>query len=217
MKNILDIDDLYRATIMVLSDRPHETVDAAFYHARSRGDELHEFVATLFLKEHVMEKVVINGSDGRHKEMNDPGAVWLGANAWASSLRMRGVSSRIILHTPPAYDTREESLAFITLAQKKGWKSAVIVSQPHQVLRAMLNAVAAMQELGYTMRIYAVAPSSVAWEKLVYGSQGEECLPLSEHILPERNRIISSHREYKLLPILPRLFQYWKDREKIQS
>ena len=90
---------------------------------------------------------------------------------------------------PDKRHTRGESDFFIEMAREQGWTSAVVLTQPHQLLRAVLGTLKVMELQKYGMEVYGLAPSSTSWFEVVKGSQGMEAKPRFEHIADELNRV----------------------------
>ncbi|TSC63427.1 MAG: Uncharacterized protein G01um101493_436 [Microgenomates group bacterium Gr01-1014_93] len=106
-------------------------------------------------------------------------------------LREFGVApERIHFNAPGDTNTRLENENFLTLSREQGWTSGVIITQPHQLLRAMLGMINAMEKRSYWMEIYTTAPRFSPWLEVVKGSQGLELKPRVEHIKDEFNKII---------------------------
>jgi len=183
-----ETDELCAAQIMVLSDRPPKRVDALWFFGRARGDtdRLFELVAGE-LKLGVADHVVINGSDGQRQGGKKPGEAWEGQHVW--TLRLNQVGVHDIRYCKPAGNTKVEGDAMLSYSLEQGWKSAVIICQPHQALRAMLGLVKSMADRGEWMRIYVVVPSCTDWFRPVFGSQGHDELPRYLHIQQELVRI----------------------------
>ena len=89
----------------------------------------------------------------------------------------------------PAFNTLEENFSFLEAAKVRGWRSAIVVAQPHQLLRIFLGAVRVMEKENYLMFLYAVCPSQVDWRREVYGSQGQKFIPRYGHVAEEYKRI----------------------------
>lgn len=182
---------LFKATAMLSSDYPTENVDAVFFHARSYGDDdgLWELVEQLYVSGQA-RWIVINGSDGRRWDGTTPGEAWPGRDAWLDRIdTIKPLKHAVIGISRPALHTREENDAFIEYASEANLKSAIILTQPHQLLRTFLGAVRAMYIQHYWMRLYAVAPKTTSWKKLVRGSQGILQMERFGHIAEEFGRI----------------------------
>ncbi len=177
----MDPIKLGQALILTLSDWPTEPVDAIFLHGRSFGDDdgLFELCKSL-IDSGTARYVAINGSNGEKLNGTVAGEAWPGKDEYFKRLSDLGIKN--IFSTMPAFHTREENDAFLQLARERGWKSAITLSQPHQLLRAMRGQVKSMREQNYSMRIYGASPRPCDWQKTVFGSQGKEQKPRFEHI-----------------------------------
>lgn len=213
----MDAKDLYRATVMLLSDHPNETVDAVFFHTRAHGDDDGLFELADWLQQNGRARnVAINGGDGRSVDPGSrPRSAWPGLNDYFRELTSLGVRARDIVITKPALHTKAENDAFLECARGQGWKSAVIIAQPHQLLRAFLGMVKSMADQDYWMRVYAASPTRTDWYKEVHGSQGKNFAGRSEQIDQEFIRL-APYTEGGSLATLGALFEYFRARKSIR-
>lgn len=72
---------------------------------------------------------------------------------------------------------------------ERGWRSAVIVTQPHQIVRAMLGAVRTINQKRSDLDVWNISPQSTNWQRRVKGSQGMEFKPRMGHIEDEIKRV----------------------------
>lgn len=115
---------------------------------------------------------------------------------------------------PDKNNTLEESMGFFIKAKEKGWKSAVAVVNPHQLLRAMLGLIQIMDDHSeYYLDIYSAAPANTNWERKVRGAQGEHFAPRKEHIILEMDRVKKYQKNGDLVSF-ERYFDYLKSRGK---
>lgn len=200
-------EELYAATCMVLSDWPTETVDAIFFHARANGDHDNLFESAHYMVAmNLADFIAINGFDG---VQNAPGK-----DFYLENLDIFDVKRSHIVLSEPVLNTKTENDAFVKLARERNWKSAVILTQPHQVLRAFLGAIGSMQKLNYLIRLYAIVPSQTLWFKNVFGSQGAENKERFEHVFDELERI-PKYQEKGDLCSFQEFFGYMRNRDKI--
>lgn len=180
--------DWVEATLRLVTD-PLASSDAVFFHARAEADDdgLFELVANLHHGGWA-KTVVVNGSKSGTLEPGGTVHSYPGVEYYEKRLRLLGISS--IYETDPAFNTLEENQVFLKLAREKRWKRAILVSQPHQILRIFLGAVQTMKIQGYWMTLYASVPSVTDWLKPVYGSQGQKLLPRHQHISEEEEKVI---------------------------
>ena len=207
------------AKTVLLSDWPTEPVDAVFFHARSYDDDDENIFRTASeLTSRFGGCVVINGSDGELADGTGPGVAWAGKAVWIDRLKDFGITP---LLTWPALDNKGENEEYINLALARNWKRAVILTQPHQMVRTFLGAVKSMADRDYWMQLYGVTPRSVDWWKVVRGSQGAEVLHRIRHIDREDSRIPRYLKEGKYgkggcdLATYEELFAYLRTRESI--
>ncbi|MEK7560314.1 MAG: hypothetical protein AAB522_03390 [Patescibacteria group bacterium] len=199
--------ELYAAICMILSDRPVEKIDAIFFHGRGVDDHDGLFeLSTSFYKDGLAKFIVINGFDGF---LNAPGRGF-----YLSEFVTRRVLRPYIVLSDAASNTKEENDAFVKLSRCKNWRSAAILTQPHQILRAFLGAINSMRKQNYLMRLYAIFPHSTLWFKHVFGSQGAENKERFEHIFEELKRI-PIYQEKGDLCTFSEFFEYIKNRDKI--
>lgn len=177
-----------QATIVLLSDEPTTRVDTTFFHARAWEDDDGLFcLAGHLYRTHKVNSISINGGEGGAMGSTIGGQNWPGQEQYRSRLQELGVG--LIYLTKPANNTKEENEMFLQLAMQRRWRSAIIIGQPHHILREFLGMIASMRDHAYWMRIYAAAPRTIDWTKLVYGSPSIPFTPRFDHIEEELNRI----------------------------
>ena len=206
---------LYEATLRVLSDWPPKPVEAVFFHGRSFGDDtgLFELVSQMY-HQGIVRQVALFNNEGERVGSSIPYQANPGKTHYRLRLQEMGVGSDRILFADPGYNTRQENETFCQLAATEGWESAVIVTQPHQLLRAMLGMVKVMAETNYWMEIYTAAPRTTPWQEVVRGSQGLESKPRLAHIKDELDRILT-YQGTGDLASLAELFTYFEQRDKL--
>lgn len=209
--------NFHKATIMVLSDRPEEPVDAILFHMRSFGDDTNLFeTAQRFIKKNHAELIVVSNNEGERVGSNVPREANPGKTEYFRRLEEIGVPSyRICIPIRRIFHTRQENTAFIEEAKRQNWTRVAILIQPHQALRALLGAVQAQSELKYPLEIFTIAPSSTDWKISVKGSQGREEKPREEHIFDEFSNIIK-YQETGELATFEELFAYWHQRGSLK-
>lgn len=192
--------DVFQAATVLLSDWPQEQVDALFLHARSHGDDdgLFELANELY-HSGTVKAVVINGSDGERRGSTKPGEAWPGKAVYLERLKALNIAN--LLLSKPAFDNKHENELFLELAVGHGWRSAAILTQPHQMLRTFLGWVKSMADHEYRMRLYVVTPKFTPWWKVVHGSQGAKAIQRFDHI----------EEEFKRVPLYQQKGGYGKD------
>lgn len=208
---ITRIDLQVKLSLMVTTDYPTVPVDAVFLFGRAKGDDndaLFDVVSKLHLFS-LAQTVLINGSEGEKQGGTIPCESWAGRTNWISQLTAHDIPLFHINTFPPAYNTAEESKYMVEHAKECGWKSAVIVAQPHQLLRCLAMTLYAMKEQQYMMKIYCACPRSVDWNEPCAGSQGAFDMPRSEHIGMEYSKVQS----YRFnIATLPEVYKYLTNR-----
>lgn len=211
----LDSRDVYQATSMLLGGHPSKPVDVLFFHGRSYGDHagLFELAADLIHHEMVSAIALFNNEGERFGSSipfeANPGKTW-----HREQLIKYGVpEDRILFAAKGGYHTKWENDDFLRLAAEQGWSSGVILTQPHQLLRATLGMVRAMQEQRYVMEIYTVTPPATNWYEVVKGSQGMEAKPRVDYIVDELVRM-AKYQQSGGLVSFAELFAYLEKRDK---
>lgn len=211
----LDSLNIYKASVILLSGCPAKPVDALFFHGRSFGDYtgLFELTAELASSDRV-GAVVLFGNEGQRMGSSVPFEANPGKTWCREQLIGYGVSDdKILFAQEGGYHTKWENQDFVRLAGKRGWLSGVILTQPHQILRATLGMIRAMQEQQYGMEIYTAIPSQVPWGEVVKGSQGREEKPRIEHIKDELARV-ARYQQNGDIASFEDLFAYLESRDK---
>ncbi len=212
--------DLTRATVVLLSDFPPISVDAIFFHARSYFDAGKQDifkVAADMIREERARYIVLADSEGERVGETTPRMAYPGKSLWTDRLVRLGVKQEQIIYSShlegeKGFHTRTESDAFLETARQRGFKSAVLLTQPHQVVRAMLGTVRVINERGLSINVWCMFPQLTDWNKRVMGSQGNELKPRIEHIEDEIKRIFTYQKE-GALATFDELFEYLKKRD----
>jgi len=158
------------------------------YESDERDTGLLEFAANLY-KYGQVESISV---PGYNPQTRDGYTDYPGGTTWRELLeRMMVPRHRIFLTSGEKrpQHTRSDGDEFIETARGRGWTQAIIITNPHQMLRAMLGLIISMREQGYQLKLYACVLPRVDWHKPVYGSQGQKRLPRHEHIREEWERI----------------------------
>ncbi|MBI2337771.1 hypothetical protein HYU95_01175 [Candidatus Daviesbacteria bacterium] len=228
--------DCIKAQAMVLSDRPTKPVDAALFFGRAWHDAEKTGVYQLmvdFYNKGWVKNVAVYGNEGQKFGEKDPAMLepnnlfpkerrkkMVGPAreiARARLIRMGIPDEHIILTQipdPSVNNTLAESMGFFITAKDQGWESAVVIANPHQLLREMLGLVQIMdKEPEYCLNIYSAAPTSTDWKRRVRGAQGEHFAPREEHIALETNRI-RTYQQTGDLASFDRYFEYIIKRNK---
>lgn len=214
----LEIDPviLYKATVLVLSDRSvPDYVDCVLFHNRSYDDDANlPDLAAEIIRAGKAGFVAVTNNEGERFGSNVPFEANPGKTYYIRTLLLLGVpEDSIIVPQRLAFHAREENTAFIELAKQRGWESAIILAQPHQLLRSMLGAVQEMNQSGYMMKLFAAAPDFTNWQQIVRGSQGLEEKEREEHIQDELRRIVDYQKSGELATF-DELFEYYRIRAR---
>lgn len=205
-----------RANLILLSSNPTQTVvDAILLHDRSYGDHtyLFETAARIYQTDHA-RFIATPNTDGSRTGRNIPGEASPGKEWTVRQLLLQGIPIESIKHPNlKSTHTWEENQAFVQLGMKMRWGSAALLTQPHQLLRAMLGTIKAMEKIGYVMEIYTIAPPYTPWYETTKGSQGMEAKIRLEHIDDELSRI-PKYQQQGNLATFEELFSYLEARER---
>ena len=204
-----------RANLMLLSGYPPKTIDVIFFHDRSYGDftNLFQMAASMY-KSGIARFIATPNTDGARFGRNipreaSPGKEWVTRQLLALHLPIES----IIRPDMPSHHTWEENNAFLQLARERKWRSAAILTQPHQLLRTMLGMVKAMDNTGYLMEVYTATPIYTPWYEITRVNQGEEEKMRVENIDDELIRI-PQYQEKGDLASLEELSAYLEARER---
>lgn len=216
VENFSDEVKARQAIIMVLSGQPTKSVDVLFLHNRSFNDytNLFEMTGAMFQRGRV-RFIAVTNNEGEKFGSTVPFEANPGMTECIRHLteEQQIPPENILYPKTKAFNTREENDAFLELSRREGWQTGVILTQPHQLLRAMLGMVQAMDTAGYQMEIYTAAPNSTPWQEVVQGNQGAERKPRIEHIPDELERA-DYRRSTGELATFEQLFDYLKAREE---
>ncbi len=207
-----------RAHSFLLHDAPTEPVDAIFMHPLSHGDDDEMFpLAAELLAQKKANYIVLNGSNGEKLGETEPGKAWAGKDDYIRRLKQHGVAEQQIIVAGPAYHTRQNNDVFLEAAKKHGFKTAVTLNQPQQLLRATLGQIKVMnnREFPYPMQVYATYPEPWDANKKVYGSQGAEQKRRYKLLLDDELDRIISYQAKGDIASFDEFFEYMNKRADI--
>lgn len=217
--------DLRRARNMFLSDTPPEPIDAVFFFGRSFFDagkqDLFK-VATDLIDQQRAKHILIVDSEGERIGETTPRVSNPGKSLWTDRLVRLGADRDSILYsphpTPPerGFNTKTEGEAFLQLSANHGFKTAVALTHPHQITRAMLGLVKVIDQKRLEIGVWCVTPPTTDWNKRVKGSQGMEKKPRREHIKEETDRIFR-YQDTGDIATFDELFAYLARRDSQQK
>jgi len=192
VENFAALAKLYQSTVMLLSGRPQQQVDVLFFHNRSFGDytNLFEIAGEMFRRGSI-RFIAVTNNEGERFGSSVPFEANPGKTECIKLLTQdhQIPADNIFYPEMKAFNTREENDAFLELSKQNEWRTGMILTQPHQLLRAMLGMVQAMTTRGYQMEIYTAAPTFTPWQEVVRGNQGVDLKPRVEHIADELERV----------------------------
>lgn len=212
--------DLTRAAVVLLSDYPPQPVDAIFLHGRSFFDagkkDFFKAVVELIQKGGA-KYIVTPDSEGERVGGTTPRMAYPGMSLWTDRLVKLGVKHEQIIYSPHlkgerGFNTRTESDAFLETSRQRGFRSAIVLTQAHQLVRAMLGTIRAINETDSPIRVWGMFPQYTDWNKRVKGSQGNELKKRFEHIEDEIKRI-SAYQAKGDLASFAELFDYLAKRD----
>ncbi|EKD94507.1 MAG: hypothetical protein ACD_26C00034G0042 [uncultured bacterium] len=214
------MNNLVKASMMVLSDYPSEPVDTIFLFSRSPEDSIAvvELASDLILGG-IAKFILLADQDGEKWKRIIKYEANPGKNYYIKQLIKNGVSSdKIILCSHQVKDqigfnTREESDSFLLMSAKKNYKTAVLVTQPHQILRATLGTLKTNIDKKYNMKFWCATPQSIDWYEKAGGSQGLEVKPRIDHIQDEVERVIK-YQQKGDLATFQEFFDFIKNRDQ---
>lgn len=215
-ENLNDLVKLYQATVMLSSDEPHQPVDVLLFHNRSYGDYTGLFeIARKMFEEGRVRFIAVTNNEGERFGSTIPFEANPGMTECIRLLtqEQKIPANRILYPESRAFNAREENSTFLELSRQNEWRTGVILTQPHQLLRAMLGMVQTMEQQEYQMGVYTTAPSSTPWQEVVRGNQGTDLKPRVEHIADELERI-HRYQTSGELATFDQLLDYLEAREK---
>lgn len=191
-ENLTEVAKFYKATLMLSSGAPQQPVDVLFFHNRSFGDYtgLFEIAGEAFHRGRT-RFIAVTNNEGERFGSTTPFEANPGMTECIRLLTevQQIPPEMIIAPETKAFHVRQENAAFLELSRQRSWRTGIILTQPHQLLRTMLGMVQAMEQQEYHMEVYTTAPSSTPWQEVVRGSQGIDSKPRVEHIADELERI----------------------------
>lgn len=183
---------MLKAAQLVLTDKRPKT-DALFIHGSPvNSEELDDRILALgasMMNRDETKAIVINGLSDEicaAKKMAYPGG-----DTWGRKLALLGIAE--VRKIQPSLHTAAESDNLIALAKNEGWKSVVIASLPHHVLRCMCQMVFCLERASSDLKVYARTLDTVDWDmsakKTVLGGGVVEGT-LLDHCEAEAERLV---------------------------
>ena len=144
-----------------------------------------------------------------------PAEAWAGKDVYIKKLKDLGVKESQIVLSRAAFHTFDANNANQEVAIEKGWKTAVTVNQPQQLVRATLGQIKSMQNSNYWMRLYSTY--SEPWDagKEVSGNQGLQKSRRFTMIASDYDRI-ERYQKQGNLATYKEFFDYIKKRPEIK-
>ncbi|MDQ5922730.1 MAG: hypothetical protein QG644_438 [Patescibacteria group bacterium] len=152
-------------THYVLMDRLETKVNVVLVFGDVPGNATNHLFRqiALTLKAGLAEKVLINGLEAKEEFGQS-------AMEWRSKLSGFKVPEERILEFPPARNTFDEAKEMVLYAKQEGWRTAVILAQPHRLVRCLRCLIKAMEKHNHKLDIYFIYPKCDLSEKTA-GSQ----------------------------------------------
>ncbi len=192
-----------------------------FVAGRAQGDDQELiYAAGMWLKryQHVNSCIVFPGHDGSYADGQRVATGYPGFDNWRDRILRFGQNTLPYEVLPCVVraghekitHTREETDGFVLRAQERGWQSAFVMAHAHQLPRLMACILKSMEELQYPMDVYPKLPekdsycqneASTDWQKVVYGSLGQQSKARWQHIEEELNRILSYQEKGWMVPL----------------
>jgi len=200
-----------------IADKPENWADVLFLHARSfNGDnDGLPTLASILVRESSRGVIVINGGNGDGVE---PGIkAWPGCEYYKKELEslIDPVLGCKVMVAKPGRHTFEEAMAFSELAEEFGWKRAIVIAQPFQLLRIMLTHLKVMEIRNYPIKVHAVAPKFVDWLKVTNANQGKPGVPRFDQIEAELGRVPTYQKQGNLATVVDLVEFLLRGREAI--
>lgn len=213
--------DLIQARAILLNNYPTDPVDAVFFFGRSFFDagkkDLFKVAAELIQNKEA-GYIFIADSEGERVGETTPRTAWPGKTLWTDRLVRLGVGTDKIIYCPHpitgevGFHTRTEADAFVGRAANMELNSAVVLTQPHQLIRAVLSVIKAINQQEVPIDVWSMFPPQTDWDKKVKGSQGLESKPRREHIPDEIDRIFKYQKNGQIATF-NELFDYLARRD----
>ncbi len=140
-------------------------------HVRYDSKPIIQKVAELYHRKPYTE-VWLGGNEGEKRGGTEKYAVWEGAISWTEKLMAAGVRRDRIKYADGVYNTPDEHLEFIRLAQENKWPVVHLVGAPYHMVRIALGAIQHMKRVGFWTKMHFHAPRVLDWQEEVLGAQG---------------------------------------------
>lgn len=140
-----------------MSNRPPRPVDAVLFFGRSwldAGKQDIFRVAVEYINRGKAQYVLLADSEGEQVGETTPRVAYPGKSLWTDRLVRLGVERNRIIYCPHpipgeiGFHTRTEGDAFLKTATNKGLNTAVVLTNPHQIVRAILGVVKTINDTG---------------------------------------------------------------------
>ena len=210
--------DLQKAYDLFCNDKPVEPVDILYFFGRSFLDApkqgLYQMAVDLY-KQRMVRKIIIPGTEGERLGEDIPRMAQPGKTLMKNRLVGMGIPDEDVEFGASGFHTRQEGDAFLKYSMENNLFRAIALTNPHQIVRAMLGLVKKINDDHLPVAVYAVVPSlnTFDWGRMVKGSQGLEFKPRFKHLYQELNGISTYQRKVPPdLATFDELFEYIKIR-----
>lgn len=211
--------DLEKAYNLLVNDKPTNPTDILYFFGRSYLDApkhgLYQIAVDLY-KQEMVRKIIVPGTEGERLGENVPGMARPGKTAMKNRLVRMGIAEEDVIFSDQGFHTRQEGDAFLKYSNENNLRRAIALTNPHQIVRAMLGLVKKINEDDLPIAVYTFVPEpgTFNWGRMVKGSQGLERKPVFKHFFQELNGISTYQR--KIPPdvaTFEELFEYIKRRD----
>lgn len=211
--------NLEKAYNLLCNDKPNEPVDILYFFGRSFLDApktgFYQIAVDLY-KQGMVRKIIIPGTEGERLGEDIPRMAHPGKTLMRNRLVGMGVMAEDVVFSELGFNTREEGDAFLRYSMEKNLFRAIALTNPHQIVRAMLGLVKKINDDHLPIAVYAVVPdpNKFDWGRMVKGSQGLELKPRFKHFYQELLGISTYQRKVPPdLATFEELFEYIRIRD----
>lgn len=182
--------DLKKAYDLLCYDRLSKPVDILYFFGRSYFDApkegLYRLAVNLY-QEGMAKKIIIPGTEGERLGQDIPRESHPGKTLMRNRLVRMGVPNEDIIDSTPGYHTRQEGDAFLNYSIEHGFHDAIALTNPTQIVRAVLSLVAKIDSDHLPVNVFARVPDPLTfdWGRMVKGSQGADRKPTYKHLFQE--------------------------------
>lgn len=213
--------DLEKAYNLLCKDKPTEPCDILYFFGRSYFDApKHGFyqIGVDLYNQGVVKKIIVPGTEGERFGETTSGMAHPGKTFMKKRLVRMGVADKNVVFSKPGFNTKEEGDAFLDYSTQNNLYRVISLTNPHQIVRAMLGLVRTINNNHSSIDVYAAVPdpNHFDWGRMVKGSQGQKFEPVFKHFYEELSRI-SLYQQKGDLASFEELFNYLNTRDSRRS